>query len=285
MKTYIIFFFALIITSTLSAKEIRPRILIIPVENQVNDEMYNNICTTIDDIMLISMKLMGQYEVVTQSEDKTEHVDTENALVYAEEHFIDNIIFGSLDLNESGHIVMDISLYEASTDSIVISPTQIAMSFLDIFDAADKLIAEMLGFFSDDHIGFGSISLNNSGESGEYRVFFNGSHVGDNIKNIPKVLNGNYLVEIRQDRFEEDRIIYSKELVLKEKETVRIDFSVPYLTEEEQLAVLAALPKHDRPIYDFLFLTGVRVNEATGLQRKDTNWDRREQWRVYPPNP
>jgi len=47
-----------------------------------------------------------------------------------------------------------------------------------------------------------------------------------------------------------------------------------YLTEEEQLAVLGALPKYDRPIYDFLFLTGVRVNEATGLQRKDTNWDR-----------
>ena len=47
-----------------------------------------------------------------------------------------------------------------------------------------------------------------------------------------------------------------------------------YLTEEEQLAVLDALPRYDRSIYDFLFLTGVRVNEATGLQRKDTNWDR-----------
>jgi len=47
-----------------------------------------------------------------------------------------------------------------------------------------------------------------------------------------------------------------------------------WLTEEEQLAVLNALPGYDRPIYDFLFLTGVRVGEAIGLQRKDTNWDR-----------
>jgi integrase len=47
-----------------------------------------------------------------------------------------------------------------------------------------------------------------------------------------------------------------------------------YLTEEEQLTVLDTLPGYDRPIYDFLFLTGVRVNEAAGLQRRDTTWDR-----------
>lgn len=47
-----------------------------------------------------------------------------------------------------------------------------------------------------------------------------------------------------------------------------------WLTEEDQVGMLGALPSHDRLIFDFLFLTGVRVNEATGLQRPDTNWDR-----------
>ena len=47
-----------------------------------------------------------------------------------------------------------------------------------------------------------------------------------------------------------------------------------WLTEQEQLAVLEALPVHDRPIFDFLFLTGVRVNEATGLQRSDIDWQK-----------
>jgi len=47
-----------------------------------------------------------------------------------------------------------------------------------------------------------------------------------------------------------------------------------WLSETQQLAILEYLPKHDRPIFDFMFLTGVRVNEATGLQRRDTDWDK-----------
>jgi len=47
---------------------------------------------------------------------------------------------------------------------------------------------------------------------------------------------------------------------------------IAWISEEEQLKVLNALPEYDRPIFDFLFLTGCRVNEATGLQRTDTDW-------------
>ena len=44
-----------------------------------------------------------------------------------------------------------------------------------------------------------------------------------------------------------------------------------WFTEAEQLAVLDAIPEHDRPIFDFLFLTGCRVNEACALRRSDIN--------------
>lgn len=47
---------------------------------------------------------------------------------------------------------------------------------------------------------------------------------------------------------------------------------VDYLTEEEQISLLSNIPEYDRPIFDFLFLTGVRVNEACGLLRSDTDW-------------
>lgn len=46
-----------------------------------------------------------------------------------------------------------------------------------------------------------------------------------------------------------------------------------WFTEEIQMAILAALPEYDRPIYDFLFLTGCRVNEACALQRGDIRLD------------
>jgi len=53
------------------------------------------------------------------------------------------------------------------------------------------------------------------------------------------------------------------------------DPEIEWLTEQEQLAVLGVLPKDDRPIYDFLFLTGARVNEACALQRSDINYQKR----------
>jgi integrase len=47
---------------------------------------------------------------------------------------------------------------------------------------------------------------------------------------------------------------------------------IDWLTEEDQLKVLEKIPKHDKPIYDFLFLTGCRVMESAGLQRDDVNY-------------
>lgn len=47
-----------------------------------------------------------------------------------------------------------------------------------------------------------------------------------------------------------------------------------WLTEADQDAVFAALPDYDKPVFDFLFLTGCRVNEACGLKRADVDWNR-----------
>jgi integrase len=49
---------------------------------------------------------------------------------------------------------------------------------------------------------------------------------------------------------------------------------IDWLTQDEQLTILNDIPEHDKPIFNFLFLTGVRVNEATGLQRSDIKWDK-----------
>lgn len=44
---------------------------------------------------------------------------------------------------------------------------------------------------------------------------------------------------------------------------------INWLTQDEQQAVYDKLPDEDKPIFDFLFLTGCRVMEAAGLQRAD----------------
>ena len=47
-----------------------------------------------------------------------------------------------------------------------------------------------------------------------------------------------------------------------------------WLTKEEQDAIFSQLPDYDKPIFDFLFLTGSRVNEACGLKRADSDFKR-----------
>ena len=47
-----------------------------------------------------------------------------------------------------------------------------------------------------------------------------------------------------------------------------------WLTESEQIAVFQYIPDCDKAIFEFLFSTGVRVNEACGLYRSDIDWKR-----------
>ena len=47
-----------------------------------------------------------------------------------------------------------------------------------------------------------------------------------------------------------------------------------WLSVEEQHKLFEYIPEHDRPIFDFLFITGCRVNEACALQRKDIYRDK-----------
>ena len=49
---------------------------------------------------------------------------------------------------------------------------------------------------------------------------------------------------------------------------------IEWLAEDEQLRVFEELPKYDRPIFDFMFLTGVRVSEAIATHRSDIDFKR-----------
>ena len=47
---------------------------------------------------------------------------------------------------------------------------------------------------------------------------------------------------------------------------------IKWLSEYEQSCVFEQIPKSDRDIFEFMFLTGVRVGEAIALQRSDINF-------------
>lgn len=49
---------------------------------------------------------------------------------------------------------------------------------------------------------------------------------------------------------------------------------IKYLSSEDQDKILEHIPDHDKYIFDFLYMTGVRVGEAIGLQRSSIDFNR-----------
>ena len=263
MKLRILIAFMLAAAGALSAEEIKPRILSIPVENTVENDSYDILAGTIDEILRLSLKLIGSYDVVS-TEMPAEALYGENTIAqYAAENALDNIVWGSLSLNDSARLVMKLNLFERSSGRIVSSPEEIAENALGVFDATDNLVVKILASLSDEHIAFGSLEFFNSGESGNYSIYFDGTLVAENSERIERVLNGTYQVEINQIRFGQDTVLHKETIQLQEGEEKVIEFAIPYLTdkERERLAALA-------PAIDTVISTGA----YTGDLRKEIDF-------------
>jgi integrase len=94
-----------------------------------------------------------------------------------------------------------------------------------------------------------------------------------------KGLSERYMADIltwTKSFFKEALVLEIIEKIPSKLQQLTVKISAPevdeWLSESEQVLLLGNIPAHDRPIFDFLFLTGVRVNEACGLQRSDIDW-------------
>jgi len=55
----------------------------------------------------------------------------------------------------------------------------------------------------------------------------------------------------------------------------KVKKDIEWIRKDEQIKILCELPEHDRPIFEFMFLTGVRVGEAIALHRADVDMQRK----------
>ncbi len=96
----------------------------------------------------------------------------------------------------------------------------------------------MMEIFSGmEHIGFGSIKIINSGERGLYNLYIDDVFIGENVEELPKVLNGERLLRIEQNRMLGPYTVKEESFFLEENEGKVINFSVPGFTDEELLKI------------------------------------------------
>lgn len=222
----------------------RPVVTVRPLQSS-DDPRAEQLAQTIEETMELSLKLLGLYEVkslpeeVWNSPEGTGVEDLENTAFYdsfSVEHRVDNIIFGRVE-QEGSTVEVVLSVYSRERGEVALTREGKAESFLDVFSLTDELTLALLEGFTRQRLAFGRVEFKNTGEPRDYFVYFDGNELGKNVRALDKVLAGEHRLQI-VERFpsapDEPRLVTDRMIGVSEGETVTLEFSVPFLYEEDR---------------------------------------------------
>lgn len=207
------------------------RVAFIPTDSLEEDSRFDSVCTAIDDTVLLTLKLLGKYDLV--EEIGLEQFSEPKVLPLVREENIDSLIFGFVDQREDGSIDINMSVWDRKEEQIVLTVTEKAETLFDIFDASDRIVVSLIEGFSGTHIGYGSIAFQPEGAEGDFIIELNGTFAGMNRAEMRNVLIGDYDLKITQDRMLGSRILYTGGIDVQEGKRTSISFTLPDVTEEE----------------------------------------------------
>jgi hypothetical protein len=209
-------------------------VAVVQFSNQTGSASYDAACKAATDTLFLTLRQLGRYRV--QSEDTAG--SGEDALrAMAEEKRLDFIMYGKMSKGKSGGIDCSLSVFDRAKGKTSLSRSGKAAGVLDVFEVADELVVSVLESMTGSHIGFGSLKLTNTGEKGSYAVLMDGYPVGKDLASIERVLNGIHAVTVVQKRMLGDRQITSSSVKVNEGEIAALEFSVPYLMDDEKQKV------------------------------------------------
>jgi hypothetical protein len=217
-------------------ESLQARIAIAPLTNESNDSSLDAVGHAVTDTIGLTLQLMGGYSL--ESPDGLQAVRSlETAKSLAASAKLDSLVLGSVNKDKQGALVLTVRLYDRQLGKYKIERSEKADSVLDVFDAADNLTKSFLEALSGGHVGFGSVELANAGEKADYEVRIDGASAGKSVPLVSKVLNGKHVVTVVQDRLFGPLELARIEAAIAEDETVKVSFSVPYLTDQEKARI------------------------------------------------
>ncbi len=289
---FIIVFFAAV-TAGYAQEGLKPRIAVFPLLNPNNDNQVGIISENVKKTAELTLRMLDRYEIVEI--DAVEYENSNDWLGnYTVENSLDSIIFGRADMREDGSVFLEMSVFSRGESRVTMTEDETAETVFDIFDASDRLLISMIEAFSGmEHIGFGSIAFANSGEEGRYSVYIDNVLIGENIEELPKVLNGDRVLRIEQNRMLGPYIVKEEGFFLNEHEAKVIDFSVPGFTDEELLKISSlenyidknwekkySSKKIDRNFEKLEELFSVTDYSISSLEKKNAVLDKKKEWQV-----
>ncbi len=220
----------------------RTNIAVIPMKNQSGLPEYTTLCETVTDTVSSVIRFLPDYTLYEASDNPdlltVDTTNLETLKQFGTENSYDEILYGYLTKNDQEQLLFRLQIYDRHEHDIIVEESAVAESLLDVFDTADLMTLDLLGQITDINIGFGTIELIKTDGDGTYEVFLNKKKIRNPKKHFDKVLNGEYVLEIHQDRLLGDTVIYSNRIYVNEFQTTTVRFSIPRATEEELRFIL-----------------------------------------------
>ncbi len=193
-----------------------------------DDARLDTLAHVIADNLELTLRLIGEYVVQPRPEEAVSPSEVDAAARLAEAETLDYVVFGSVRAREDAATVFSISVYSRETQSVTLQREAVADSLFATFEVADELAAEILEAFTGRRIAYGQVLIGNlEGPGGDYRVFVDGSAVGNNVTRIERVLIGERLIEVEAlDGPRAGQIITAESVLVTQNETERVQFSL-----------------------------------------------------------
>ena len=211
--------------------DLRPRVVVLPIKATVDDASLSIIANTIKETLDLNLSMMNEYRLVKSTADVSLSEDLNKT---ADEARLDYIIFGEANRTENDSFQIEVSVYEHKLSEVVSTVSGNAESVTDIFETADLLTARVIEDFTGIHVGYGAITLENTGVPGRYSVLLDDLDTSETGVSLDKVLNGKHHISIKQHRWLGEHVVIAESVQVIEDETVSVSFQIPYLLPSER---------------------------------------------------
>jgi hypothetical protein len=214
-------------------EQLKTRVVFIPLRTAGTDQRLVVVGEKISDEIELKLGLMTDFRI-----RRVEDVDpfAGDAVLgdYVRENRIDNVLFGLVQIDPSGNIGIELSVFDRQRGRVVKTARGLSPSLFEVFHVTDALLSSLIVELSGMHLGFGSIDFINTGESGDFAVYIDGDRTGINLTKIAKVFNGKRRIEIRQNRMLGRETIHSADITVYDGSSDSVEFQIPYLIPEER---------------------------------------------------
>lgn len=215
-----------------------PRIGVARVFGGDEDARLSAVAESLTDTVELNLRLLGRYEVHRLDAPELAVGDIQGQTAWAAEvaaeELLDYVLLGTATADELA-ISIELSIFDRQEDARTVDAAERVESIFDLFDAADEVTTTLLSAFSGEIIVFGTLSIQPD-RPGSYTVLIDGAEIGVNIRE-QRVLAGNRVIEITQDRIFDTYIIHSETVSVQEARTEPVRFEIPLLHPDESAAI------------------------------------------------